>query len=331
MPHPRQALVHTLFLVANGLLLGMLLSLVSPTARAITFANGPAEPEVSWVSAQRPHTVDCEMRGANGRFVYIGPCQNGLPHGRGLLLSADKGIEGVKMDRGTPYARVPHAALQDVQTHVERARYLLAFHRIGWSPDGFGQVPGPNGSKVSAAAQQFIAQWGERDPDGLVAEAKEAMAQATVRAQAQAWGYFRQSDTGADDIQYRLREWEGVASAEQMAEARQIAAQRLRRAYDRDFAAIQGERSAALFVQAYAGYDPDGRLPQARARLAAYAQERRRQAEAEAQAEAAKRRREAANPVCMAQKQSCMAQCAVYADDSARWRCEFACERIRCD
>jgi hypothetical protein len=65
--------------------------------------------------------------------------------------------------------------------------------------------------------------------------------------------------------------------------------------------------------------------------LAAYAQERRRQAEAEAQAEAAKRRREAANPVCMAQKQSCMAQCAVYADDSARWRCEFACERIRCD
>jgi hypothetical protein len=312
------------------LTLSLLPGLLSSAALAITFADKPAAPSVAWTSAQTANSVDCEMHGANLTLVYIGQCQDGVPHGRGLLLSMDKGIEGAKMDRGSPYARVPVATLQDVQAYAERARYLLAFHRIAWTPDNFGQYPGPHSSGATAVAAQFIAQWAERDSDGLVARARDAQRQATARAQTVAWAAYRQRASHGE-LTASLSQWQGVASAEQQAEAERIAAQRLRQEYDRDFAAIQGEDSARRFISTYAGYDPDRRLPQARERQAAYALATRRQAEAQADAEAAKRRREAANPVCMAQKQSCMAQCASWSNDSARWRCEFGCERIRCD
>ena len=269
MPHPLRLPVFTPFTTPRlrqtlrTLLTGLLASVVSTATLAITFADKPAEPDVTWVSAQRPNSVDCEMQGANGSLVYIGPCQNGAPHGRGLLLSADKGIEGVKMDRGTPYTRVPVALLQDVQAHAERAGYLLAYQRIGWTPDNFGYSPDPNGSQATAVAQQFIGQWGTRDPDNLVAGAREAMARATARAQVVTWAYYRERASSAD-VTNSLRQWKGVATAEQVAEAERIAAQRLRQEYDRDFAAIGGEQSAARFVSTYASSDPDLRLPVAR-------------------------------------------------------------------
>ena len=127
------------------------------------------------------------------------------------------------------------------------ARYLLAYQHIGWTPDNFGYSPDTNGSQATAVAQQFIGQWGTRDPDNLVAGAREAMARAT-----------------SADVTNSLRQLKGVATAEQVAEAERIAAQRLRQEYDRDFAAIGGEQSAARFVSTYASSDPDLRLPVAR-------------------------------------------------------------------
>ena len=143
------------------------------------------------------------------------------------------------------------------------ARYLLAYQHIGWTPDNFGYSPDTNGSQATAVAQQFIGQWGTRDPDNLVAGAREAMARATARAQVVTWAYYRERASSAD-VTNSLRQWKGVATAEQVAEAERIAAQRLRQEYDRDFAAIGGEQSAARFVSTYASSDPDLRLPVAR-------------------------------------------------------------------
>jgi hypothetical protein len=297
-------------------------------AQAITFAD--AAPPQAWVSVQTAHSPACEMATANQQRLFIGQCQDQLPHGRGLLVSADKGIEGAKLDRGAVHLQVKPELLQGVEALLPRARYLHAFYRIQWTDPRLGPMPGPQDSEVVKAARQFIREWSDSDPDGLVLRAQAALQQAVQATHDQAWQQV-QARGGVDELDRFLTQWRGQPQAGDLSAAQALRAQRFRQAYDQDFKDIDSSRSAQRFAQRYASEDPDKRLPRARQMQAEYEAQAQRAAEAQARAEAAKRAREAANPQCMAQRQSCLSQCAVYANDSARWRCEFVCERIRCD
>jgi len=297
-------------------------------ARAITFAD--EKPAPAWRSIQTPNATACEMAAGNGQAVYIGQCQGALPHGRGLLITPAKGIEGAKMDQGTAHLQVKPELLQGVQDLLPRARYLQAFYGVQWTPPRLGTLPGPQDSQVVKAAQLFIGQWGAADPDGLVLQAQATLKQAVSQAHAQALAHV-QARASVDEVDQYLALWRGQPDAGDLQAVQAIRAQRFRQAYDQDFKDIDSRHTAQRFIQRYAGEDPDKRLPRARQMQATYEAEAQRAAEAQARAESAKRAREAANPQCMAQRQSCLSQCAVYSNDSARWRCEFVCERIRCD
>lgn len=115
-----------------------------------------------------------------------------------------------------------------------------------------------------------------------------------------------------------------------MGRAEAIGRQRFRAEYDQAFRRINDLYSAQAFVGTYAGNDPDTRLPAVRQKLAVYEQERRERIEAESRARAAFQAREAANPLCVVQRKTCLSQCVGHGD-STRSRCEIACESIRCD
>lgn len=315
--------------------LAALLACLAVPALAIDFSDAPAKPSVSWVSAQTPHSVGCEMAGQNARMLYIGQCQDGLPHGRGLLLSLAKGIEGAKAERGELYLRVPVQTMQGLQAYQARAHYLFAYQLTRWTDDGFkwSEMPTPTESKVLPQVAEFLRVWGESDPDQLAPLARQAAAQASERAQGITWAYLR-ARANSVQIARALQEWKSAANAERLAEAEVLYRQRWRQEYDNSFAGITNERSAADFVGTYAGNDPDRRVPKASALQASYAAATRREREARDATRAAKEAREAANPVCMAQKRSCDAMCPGLSDkglNSPRDNCWYECSKIRCD
>ncbi|MCK6376636.1 MAG: hypothetical protein L6Q69_21430 [Zoogloea sp.] len=308
-------------------LIALVAALGWSTASAIEFVD--QKPAPSWRNIQTPSSMACEMSTAGGRQLYVGQCQNALPHGRGLLITHAKGIEGAKMDKGTAYQLSKPELLQDTQQYAARAVYLYGFHRINWTEDRFNRMPAPMDSAQIPVAQQFISIHAASDTDGLVEQARQAIRQATARAHVRAWRYVEAAASSAEVASY-IRDWNGQPDAGDMGPAEAIRRQRFRAEYDQAFRHIGDIRSAHAFIDTYAGNDPDGRLPDARAKLVAFEAEARRVAEMKARERAAFEAREAANPVCVAQRKTCVAQCQVWGD-SARWRCEAACERIRCD
>jgi hypothetical protein len=271
----------------------------------------------------------------NVRLLYIGQCEAGLPHGRGLLLSPEKGIEGAKAERGEVYQRAAVSTMQGLQAYAARADYLLAFQRTQWTEDNFGgqRMPGPTASAVLPHVNSFLSAWGDRDPDQLAPRAREAAERARLRAQGITWAYLH-AQGYSTHIAQALREWKSASSPERLAEAEALYRQRWRQEYDSEFANIASESSAERFVGTYAANDPDRRVPKARELQAKYAAEIARERQARDAARSAKAAREAANPVCMAQKRTCEAQCEGMSDrglNSPRSDCRFQCSLIRCD
>jgi hypothetical protein len=184
-------------------------------------------------------------------------------------------------------------------------------------------------SQLIRMAQQFIGIFAANDVDGLVLQARQLIRQATARAHAKAW-QFVQTAASSDDVARYIRLWQGQPDAGDMDRAQAIGRQRWRSEYDLAFGQVDDMHSARAFIGTYAVRDPDRRLPAVRDKLAAYEAEARRVAEAKARARTAFEAREAANPTCVAQRKTCLAQCAGWGD-STRFRCELACESIRCD
>lgn len=314
----------TPFLLAVILLLGLLR--LAP-AQAITFVD--EKPAPVWRNIQTPNSTACEMASANGQALYVGQCQGALPHGRGLLITPAKGIQGAKMDKGVAFALSPPELLQDTRVYDARAAYLQGFHRIGWTEERFDSLPAPMDSPLIPVAQQFIGLYTHNDPDGLVPLARQLVRQATARAHAKAWQYVETLASSGEVARY-IHQWQGQPDATDMARAEAIGRQRWRGEYDQAFQRVDDIRSAQVFIGTYANQDPDQRLPAVRKKLAAYEAEAREMAELKARARAAFLAREAANPACVAQRKTCLAQCQGWGE-STRFRCEVACESIRCD
>ncbi len=301
-------------------------------AAAITFSDSASKSQANWRSVQTAHSMGCEMYGQSSPMLYVGQCQDGLPHGRGLLIVPQQAIQGAKAERGEIYHRSPPEHLQGVQTYLGRAQYLQAFYATQWASDSFGheRMPGPTTSAVVPLVVEFLRRWGAQDPDQLAPRADAAAERARQRAQSITWDYLRAHAT-AYEIEKARQEWAAVSAPGLLAEAQALHRQRWRQEYDDAFARIGSARSAERFVDAYASNDPDRRVPKARELQARYAAADARAQQAQDAARAARAAREAANPVCMAQKRTCEAQCEGMRVHDARMSCLATCMGIRCD
>lgn len=192
-------------------------------SRAITFVDG--KPAPVWRGIQTPHSTACEMSAANGQQIYIGQCQNAWPHGRGVLVTPAKGIQGAKMDKGVAYLLSEPELLQDTRAYDARAAYLQAFHRIGWTEDSFDRLPAPMDSQLIPVARQFIGIIAANDVDGLVLQTRQLIHQATARAHAKAW-QFVQTAVNSDDAARYIGLWQGRPDAGDMDRAQAIGRQR---------------------------------------------------------------------------------------------------------